>query len=73
MMLTDIVYIMDYDQSRKAIEANTLHDPEWTYVRNVYDESKHLGPQSITGAAWESDEYYVVEVIDESGTYLGTL
>ena len=69
----DTVNVNSFDESIALTEINGADDPDWTYTVRPYNADKHLGSQSISHNAFESDEYYVVEVRDEDGLELGTL
>ena len=72
-IISDNVSVTSYPEALELASVNSLDDPDWTYTVRAYNNVKHLGTQSISGAALATDEYYVVEVIDEDGLDLGTL
>jgi hypothetical protein len=69
----DYVHVNSFDESIALAEINGADDPDWTYTVRPYNVAKHPGAESISHNAFESDEYYVVEVRDEDGLELGTL
>ena len=69
----DNVSVTSYPEAITLADINGADDPDWTYTVRPYDNVKHLGSQCISGAALATGEYYVVEVIDETGDELGTL
>ena len=72
-IISDNVSVTSYPEALELASINGLDDPDWTYTVRPYNNAKHLGTQSISGAALATDEHYVVEVIDEDGLDLGTL
>ena len=72
-IISDNVSVTSYPEALDLANVNGADDPDWTYTVRPYNSAKHLGSQSISGAALATGEYYVIEVIDETGDELGTL
>ena len=66
--------IMTCDEAFDLAHVLSQDDVHWTYAVEPFDADKHTGARSsITGRARKIQQFFVVEVFDEDGKFIGPL